>query len=138
MKPEDLKVGMVFDDEDSYIRLVNKIRNDFVYDILSKTENSIKLLCGNNFPCFYYKLIDKVPPKIVEVEEEISVWICENLEEDFFHEKEKITAIISKEDPTESLPEWDYHNTLFYEKIGKIKRTVKKELNFNWDKGEYE
>jgi hypothetical protein len=140
MKPEDLKVGMVFEDEQNYYKIFNLNISNIVYyyyfEIKQIKYDSPLVLCGhakkNDFiKC--NKLIDKVPHKIVEVEEEIPLYVEEcfekNLHEEIFNDPNILDASImlhlstSKEKFCRPL------------ELCKIKRTVKKELNWCWEEG---
>jgi hypothetical protein len=153
MKPEDLKVGMIFKKEffqegkvNSYYYIFKLHKHSvFYYDFID-TEEAI-FICGylsKELFCNYFQretslyrieLIDKVPPKIVEVEEEVPVYIEDKYFQDLkngFHIFKSVfietgtTSVFLSEDKN------CFNNPV---ELGKIKRTVKKELNWCWEEG---
>ncbi len=136
LKPEDLKIGMVFDSIYSYLKIIYIITNrKIIYLIKNKNNDDIELNFGFSFDKedFFshpheFKLINKVPPKIVEVEEEIPVYIDKIDYEKLL--KEGAVSLCSM-----SLYDDDVFEEVETIELCKIKRPVKKELNWSWDEG---
>lgn len=148
MKVEDLKVGMVFDDGfwlDCEIKRYAKIFKITEKNILFFyfIENSERLYCSSKSKEHFLKdaieLIDKAPAKIVEVEEEVSVYIKK---EDFDMLIDGIPVNGLHEDYPVISIHHDHinpgHHRVDVVELCKIKRIIKKELNFNWDTGGFE
>lgn len=147
MKEEDLKVGTILYHNrilsdcsiipfELYWKIFN-ITNEkyFLYALYIDKEN------GNDFTCLsrikymiirginenIYKIVDKVPAKIEEVEEEIPIFI-EKDEYDKLKDENFYCAYVKN------------FNSSFDNRteLCKIKRKVKKELNFSWEKNLWE
>lgn len=127
LKPEDLKVGMIFSNAINYFKVITIYKKYVFVEILRIDDNEMYCL---NEPIETFlrctKLIDKVPSKIVEVEEEAPIYI-ENT--DYKKLKENDYCCVSVNNFSTSSDKIE---------LCKIKRTAKKELEFNWDKGIYE
>jgi len=140
MKPEDLKVGMVFawrlnNEQISFFKKFICFYKDKVFlenikfmhecdkIIVSEPELESPQWFFHNF-----KLIDKVPPKIVEVEEEVPLFVSSDylklLQEGTYSSIQAyiISGNVLDENPVQ---------------LCKIKRTVKKELNWCWESGQW-
>lgn len=140
MKEEDLKVGMVFVStnykEEIYIKITNIDDKNISYMIFYNSKFMGNFINKNILPikCFIEsnelqktKLIDKVPAKIEEVEEEIPIFI-EKDEYDKLKDENFYCAYVKN------------FNSSFDNRteLCKIKRKVKKELNFSWEKNLWE
>lgn len=133
MNVNDLKIGMIFSNENAICgeTIFYKIFNIIGETIFYYFFHPFEFCCNTKLSYLFIedlKLIDKVYSKIVVIEEEVSVYInpC-HLEE----------LLRSGANP--------YGSQLFLTKqfefqveLCKIKRKVKKELEFNWEKGIYE
>jgi hypothetical protein len=133
LKPEDLEVGMVFEWVTYYSKIINIYKNNIFIEMMRKDDNEMHC---NYYPIDTFlkfnKLIDKVPPKIVEVEEEVPIYM----------DKENFKRL-QEEGYINSLKAINFLNISiegykFFDgsvELCKIKRTVKKELNWSWDEG---
>lgn len=131
-----------------YYRKITNIGNMVSHLIKFKWDNSLGNSSKNLVEfCEKYKLIEKVPSKIVEVEEEISVYMDKEMFEDcnspyrthfaihYWQILNQIKSNISSIDKyiiSEKIEDFLSPIELF-----KIKGTVKKELNWDWEKGEW-
>lgn len=131
LKPEDLKVEMMFSYKTNFYKIM-KISQDTVFffyvykDELDCSSYRIEFII-QWFKEDKIKLIDKVPPKIVEVEEEIEVF-CHVDDLSHYSLKPYIQAFKRTVNgiPADKEKEFEFC---------KIKRTVKKELNWDWNEG---
>lgn len=136
MNIEDLKVGMVFTDIRKCYYKIDKItkRNIYFY-VLWPCGGEMRIFqCDkeNLIKDYELKLIDKVLPKIVEVEEEVPVYIP-NINYDPLM---KCGSVSGGPYPQITILEL-YKNNENYVELCKIKKIVKKELNFSWESGEW-
>lgn len=142
MKPEDLKVGMLFEKSynstmlyQHYYYYIFKITKAYVFVLIYTGEF---MTCQTELASYFCAtsgrvLIDKVPPKIVEVEEEVPVYMPK-----INYECLSIGGSVSGGPYPQLSTYHSYGERNDYVELCKIKRTVKKELNFSWEKGEYE
>lgn len=141
MNTKDLKVGMVF----NYVAAgdfakIFKIFEDrvFYYQFTSHGHFDCQSTDGGVFLQFY-TLIGKVPPKIVEVEEEVPVYISKR----GFDSITQFSSILVNDANLYNFDETyvlsiDRNLIKYPLELCKIKRKIKKELNFNWDSGDWE
>lgn len=146
LKPEDLKVGMVFESNSNetsykYHKIFNIINEQIFCYILSDREAITYDCCAFPKKTFLNKrkLINKVPPKEIEVEEEVSVVLYKEL-----YQKLKIqgyllsTDLVGYGDGVFLNIGHQYIDVDKYVELCKIKRPVKKLVEFNWSTGRYE
>ena len=127
LKPEDLKVGMVFEQDNSYVKINKLLKESILIELLFKDGTFGSSYGPRNDFLSSRKLIDKVPPKIVEVEEEVPVYINDwQLKQAQEGAEFPFGCIVSIR------KEHDSHIELC-----KIKRKIKKELNWDWESVEW-
>lgn len=144
MKPKDLKVGMVFKSNgDVWIHIIEILETSIIYKIYTSifyedisyfhTVTIIDFI--NTISEYGYKLVDKVPSKTIEVEEEVPVYIHKNSYDKLIHGITTYTPLsISKI----RLEDGKISEKIEIIELCKIKRKVTKEVNFNWQSGEWE
>ena len=131
LKAEDLKVGMVFEDKEIYYKLLFYYldyffvaRNHKFYEPQLKSDSIHK-----DYFIKHCRLIDKVPPKIVEVEEEVEVF-CPVYDLSEYSVKPYIQAFKRTPNGIPADKEKEFE-------LCKIKRKFEKELNWDWEMGQW-
>lgn len=128
MQSSELRVGMVFKDGENYRKITNI--GEMVSHLIKFPWDNAKGDCSRNLVefCEQYKLIEKVPSKIVEVEEEVPVYISQKDYDYFVSKPHKLH--VSFFDLKISFEKND-------KELCKIKRKVKKEFNWDWGEAEW-
>lgn len=142
MKEEDLKVGTILHKDDRYFRIFKKVNNlnswpylceimTLEYGIYDCISSNLNIFCKGNF-----EIVDKVPAKIEEVEEEVSVYVNKSSYDKIFiipeNEYVKIDSTLRVGESAV------FMSDALYIELCKIKRKVKREVNFSWEKNLWE